>query len=169
MQSTTLTCICTHCRTSSVRTAVLDSYMLRIYSHYRWLHSYMLLVCSQHCRPAFVCVAKPRWYTLLSYIRTCYTSAAITAGYIRKCYLSAVNIVDLCSYALQNLIAAHCCPTFVCAARLPSTSSTCDRKHCRSSLVRTAVLHSYGLLVCCLHHRPAFIHVAEAHWYAMLT
>jgi len=45
MQSPPLTCICTRCRTSSVRTAVLHSYMLRVCRHYRWLHSYALLIC----------------------------------------------------------------------------------------------------------------------------
>jgi len=183
MQSTPLTCIRTRCRTSLVHTTVLHSYMRRVCRHYRWLHSYVLLVCRQHRRPAFVRVAKPRCYPLLSYIGTCCSSADY--------------IVDLRSYALQNLVSTHGCPTFVHAARLPplplatfvraprlpSTSSTCVRTHCRTSLVHTAVVHSYTLhvchhyhwlptyvlLVCCLHHRPAFVRVAEARWYPLLS
>ena len=142
MQSTPLTCVCTCCRTSLLQTTVLHSYMLRICCHCRWLHSYMRLVCRQHHRPTFVRVAEPRWYTPLFYIRTCCTFAAINAGYIRMCYSSAVNIFDLRSYVLQNLVAIHSSPTSVGAARLPSMSSTCIRKHCRSSLVCTALLHS---------------------------
>jgi len=105
------------------------------------------------------------------------------AGYICTCSTSAVNTAELRSYALQNLIGKHCCPTFVPAAclpslplatfvratRLPSTSSTCIRTRFKTSLLPTAVLHSYVLLVCCRHHRPAFIRVAEACWYALLS
>jgi len=118
LASTSSTCIRTCCRTSLVHTAVLHSNMLRVCSHYRWLHSYVLLVCRQHRRPAFVCVAKPCCYPLLSYIRTCCSSA--------------VYIVHLRSYALQKLVGTHGCPTFVRAARLPSTSSTCVHTRCRS-------------------------------------
>jgi len=163
MQSTALTCIRTRCRTSFVHTTVL--------------HSYVLLVCRQHRRPAFVRIAKPRCYPLLSYIGTCYSSADY--------------IVDLRLYALQNLVGTHGCPTFVHAVRLPplplatfvrtpslpSTSSTCVRTHCRTSLVHTAAvhlytlhigrhycwLHSYVLLVCRQHRQPAFVRVAEPH------
>ena len=151
MPSTPLTCVRTCCRTSLVHTADLHSYMLRICRHCRWLHSYVLLVCRQHHRPPFVRVATPRRYARLSYIRTCCASAAIAAGYIRTCYSSAVNIVDLRSYVWQNLVATHRCPTFVRAARLPSTSSTCIRTPCRSLLVHTALVHSYALLVCSHH------------------
>jgi len=213
--------------------------MLRVCHHYRWLHSYVLIVCRQHRRPAFVRVAKPRWYALLfyiltccsyainivdlrsyallnlvgthhcptfvhaarlmplpmstfvvyrqhrlpafvriaelhwytplSYIRTCCASAAIAAGYIRMCCSSAVNIIDLRSYALQNLVDTHCCPTFVRAARLLSSSSTCIRTHCRASLVPSAVLHSYALLVCRQHRRPAFARIVELRWYPLLS
>ena len=169
MQSTPLTCVRSRCRTSLVHTAVLHTYMLHVCHHYRWLHSYALLVCRQHRRPAFVCVAKPRCYPLLSYIGTCSSSA--------------VNIVDLLSYVLQNLVGTHRCrtfihtarlpslpmATFVRTARLPSTSSTCVRTHCKTSLLSTAVLHSYVLLVCYLHRRPAFVLVAEACWYPLLS
>jgi len=151
LPSTSSNCIRTHCRTSLVYTAVVHSYTLHICRHYCWLHSYVILVCRQHRQPAFVRVAESSWYTPLSYIRTRCTSAAITAGYIRKRCSSAVNIVDLHSYTLQNLIATHCCRTFVPAARLPSASSTCVRMRCRSSLVPTAFLHSYALLVCSQH------------------
>ena len=81
----------------------------------------------------FVRIAEPRWYVSLSYIRT-------------RC-LSAIYITDLRSYALQNLIGMYRCPTFVCAARLPSTSLTYLRTHCRTPLVRTAVRHLYVLHV----------------------
>jgi len=151
MQSTPLTCVRMRCRTLSVRTAVLHSYMLRVCHHYRWLHLCVHLVCRQHHLPAFVRVPEPPWYTPLSYIRTRCTIATITAGYIRTCSSSAMKIVDLRSYALQNLVATHCCPTFIHAARLLSTSSTCVHTRCRSSLVRTAVIHSYALLVCSQH------------------
>jgi len=137
MQAPPLTCVRTRCRTLLVHTAVLHSYMLRVCRHCRWLHSYVLLVCRQHRRPAFVRVAKPGWYTLLSYIRM-------------RCS-SAVYIVDQHSYALDNLVGTHCCPTFIRAAPMPSTSSTSVRKRCRASLVTTAVLHSYALLVCRQH------------------
>jgi len=143
--------------------------MLRVCCHYRWLHSYVLLVCRQHCRHVFVRVAEPRWYTPLSYIRTRCTSAAITTGYIRMCCSSAVNIVDLHPYALDNLVGMHCCPAFVRAGPMPSTSSTWVRTRCRASLVPTAVLHLYALLVCRQHHRPAFAHVAELRWYPLLS
>jgi len=151
MPSTPLTCVRTRCRTSLVHTAVLHSHLLRVGRHCRWLHSYALLVCRQHRRPAFVRVAKPRRYVLLSYIRT-------------RCSY-AINTADLRSYALQNLVGTHRCPTFAPAARLPplplatfvptarlpSTSSTCVRTRCKTSSVLTAVLHSYALLVCRLH------------------
>jgi len=183
LPTTSSTCVRTRCRTSSVHTAVLHSYMLRVCRHYHWLHSYVLLVCRQHRRPAFVRIAEPRWYTPLPYIRTRCTSAATTAGYIRTCSSSAVKIVNLRSYTLQNLVGTHCCPTFVHAARLPplplatfiraaplpSTSSTCVRTRCKTSLLPTAVLHSYVLLVCRLHRRPAFVRVAEARWYPLLS
>jgi len=150
-QSTPLTCVRTRCRTSLVHTAVLHSYTLHVCHHYHWLPTYVLLVCRLHRRPPFVHVAEARWYPLLSYIRT-------------RCSY-AVNTTDLRSYALQNLVGTHRCPTFVhaaClpplplatfvhAARLPSTSSTCVRIRCKTSLVRTAVLHSYALLVSSQH------------------
>jgi len=41
--------------------------------------------------------------------------------------------------------------------------------HCRTSLVCTAVLHSYVLLVCRQHRRPPFLRVAEPQWYAPLS
>ena len=183
LPSTSSTCVRTLCKTSLLPTAVL--------------HSYVLLVCRLHRRPAFVPIAEPRRYARLSYIRTCCASAAITAGYIRTCSSSAVNIVDLRSYALQNLVGTQGCPTFVHAARLPplplatfvraprlpSTSSTCVRMRCRTSLVHTTVVYSYMLhvchhyrwlptyvlLVCHLHRRPAFVLVAEARWYPLLS
>jgi len=141
LPSTSSTCIRRCCKTSSVRTAVL--------------HSYALLVCRLHRRPAFVHIAEARRYALLSYISM-------------RCS-SAVYIVDLCSYALQKLVGTHCCPTFVCAAHLPSIPSTCIRTRCKTSTVRNAVLHSYVLLVCHLHRRPAFVRVAEPRWYALLS
>jgi len=74
-----------------------------------------------------------------------------SASCIRTRCLSAVIIADLRSYALQNLVATHFYPTFlfspcllplplatfIRAARLPSTSPTSVRTHCRTSLVRT--------------------------------
>jgi len=169
LPSISSTCVRTHCKTSLLPTAVL--------------HWYLLLVWRLHCRPAFVRIAEPRRYARLSYICTCCASAAITAGYIRTCSSSAVNIVDLRSYTLQNLVGTHRCHTFVHVARLPSlplatfvctagrpsTSSTCVRTRCKTSLLPTAVLHSYVLLVCSLHHRPAFVLVAEACWYPLLS
>jgi len=169
MQSTPLTCVRTRCRTSLVHTAVLHSYTLHVCRHYRWLHSYALLICRQHRRPAFVRVAKPRCYPVLSYIRMCCSSA--------------VYIVDLRSYALQKLVGTHCSPTFVRAARMQSTPLTCVRMRCRTSLVHTAVLHSYtlhvcrhyhwrhsyALLVCRQHRRPAFVRVAKPRCYPLLS
>ena len=131
--STSSTCVRTCCRTLLVHTAVLHSYTLQVCRHYHWLHSYALLLCHQHRRPAFVRVAKPRCYPLLSYIRTCCSSA--------------IYIVDLHSYALQKLVGIHCFPTFVRAARMQTTPLTCIRTRCRTSLVPTAVLHSYTLHV----------------------
>jgi len=133
LPSTSSTCVRTRCKTSLLPTAVL--------------HSYVLLVCRLHRRPAFVRVAEARWYPMLSYIRT-------------RCSYE-VNTADLCSYALRNLVGTHGCPTFVHAARLPplplttfvraarlpSTSSTCIRTRFKTSLLSTAVLHSYVLLV----------------------
>ena len=150
--STPLTCIRTRCRTSLIRTAVLHSYMLRVCRHYRGLNLHALLGYRQHRRAAFVRTAEPRWYAPLFYIRT-------------RCS-STVNLVHLHSHTLQNLVDTHRCPTFVHAARLPplllttfpraarmlSTPLTCVRTHCRTSLVRNAVLHSYLLRVC-RHYR----------------
>ena len=163
--------------------AVLHSYMLRVCRHYRWLHSYLLLVCLQHRRPAFVRVAEPCWYTPLLYIHTLCMSATITAGYLRTCCSSAVYIIDLRSYTLQKLVGTHCSPTFVCAARMQSSPLTCVCTCCRTSLVHTAVLHSYtlhvcdhyrrlhsyALLVCRQHHRPAFVRVAKPRSYPLLS
>ena len=211
LPSTSLTYVCTCGRTSLEFTTVL--------------HWYALLVCRQNCRPPFVRVAEPRWYSPLSYFRTRFSSAVNIAelrsyalqnlvcmcrcptfvpaarlpstsrprlvrvaeprwysplSYIRTHCSSAVNIAELHSYALQNLVGIHRCPTFVCAAPLPSTSLTyvrmrCTsavyivtyaRTRCRTSLVFTAVLHSYALLVCRQHRRPPFVCVAEPRWYA---
>jgi len=143
LPSTSLTSIRTHCRTL-VRIAVRHLYILRVCCHYRWLHSYALLVCCQHCRPLFVHIAEPRRYAPLSDICMCSVSAAITAGYIRTHCSFAVNIADLRSYALQNLIGTYRSQTFlypphlplllratcVRAARLPSTSPNSVRTHC---------------------------------------
>ena len=150
MQSTPLTYVRTSCGTSSVRTAVLHSYMLRVCRHYRWLHSYALLVYRQHRRPAFVRVAEPRWYTPLSYICTLCASAAIATGYICTYSMSAVNTAELHSYALQNLVGMHCCPTFVPAACLPS-------------------LPLATFVVCRQHRVPPFVRAAERHWYTPLS
>jgi len=157
LPSTSLTYIRTRCtstvyiatyartrrRTSLLFTAVLHSYALLVCRLHRDLRSFALqnLVGMHLCptfvsaarlpstsRPPFVRVAEPRWYALLSYIH-------------KRCS-SGVYIADLRSYALQNLVGIHHCPTFVRAARLPSTSPTSVRTHCRTSLVRTAVLHS---------------------------
>jgi len=183
MPSIPLTCICTRCRSSLVHSAVVHSYTLHICHHYCWLPTYVLLVCRQHRRPAFVRVAEPRWYTPLSYIRTRCTSATITTGYLHTCCSSAVYIVDLRSYALQKQVGTHCSPTFVRTARMQSTPLTCIRTRCRTSMMHTTVVHSYTLhvchhyrwlpmyvlLVCCLHCRPAFVRVAEARWYPLLS
>jgi len=193
LPSTSSSCVRMRCRASLVPTAVLHSYALLVYrqhrqpafvrvaelrwyplhlymlpvcTHYSWLHLYMLLVYRQHHRPAFVRVTKLRWYPLLSYSCTCCASAPITAGYIRTCCRSTVNIVDLRSSALQNIVGTHCCPTFEHAVRVPpfplttfahaarmlSTPLTCVHTRCRTSLIRTAVLHSYMLRVC-RHYR----------------
>jgi len=77
----------------------------------------------------------------------------------------------------------HSCPTFVHAAclqplpldtfvraiRQSSTSSTCFCKHFKTSLLPTAIIHLYVLQVCRRQCRPAFIRVAEARWYALLS
>ena len=204
LPSTSLTCMDTHCRTSSLRTAVLYSYILHVCCLCRWLHPYLLLVCFLHRRPAFACVAELRCYPLLSYIPTRCSYAINIADlhscvaephwylllcYIRTCCSYAVNTADLRSHVLQCLTCAHCCSTFapaahlapvllatfVCAARLPSTSSTCMGTWCRTLSLRTAVLHSYMLHVCCycrwlhpymllvchLHRRPAWVQGTE--------
>ena len=151
LPSTSSTCVRTRCKTSLLPTAVL--------------HLYMLLVCCLHRRPAFVRILVARWYPLLSYIRT-------------RCSY-AVNTADLHCYALRNLIGTHGrhtfvhaarlpplpLATFVRAARLPSTSSTCVRTRCRTSLVHTAVLHSYTLRVCryCRWLHMYVLHVCRQH------
>jgi len=141
LPSTSLTYVCTRGRTSLEFTTVL--------------HWYALLICRQNRQPPFVRIAEPRWYSPLSYIRT-------------HCS-SAVNIADLRSYALQNLVCMCRCPTFVRTASLPSTSLTYVRTRGRTSLEFTTVLHSYALLVCCQHRRPPFVRVAEPRWYAPLS
>jgi len=112
------------------------------------LYSYALLICHQHRRPTFVRIAEPHWYTPQSDIFISSASTTITTGYIRTCCSSAVNIAELRSYALQNLVCMCRCPTFVPAAPRPSTLLTYVRRHCRTSLEFTTVLHSYVLLIC---------------------
>jgi len=183
-----LTCVDSHCRSSSLRTAVLHIYMLCVCRLCRWLHTYALLLCHLHCRPVLARIAELCCYPLLSYIHTC--------------CLSAVNMIDPSGYALQNLVAMHHYPTFlhtvclpplllatsVCTARLLSTSSTCIRlqsffgTHCYPTFVRaahllstslpyvdtycrtyslcTAVLYSYILYICCLYH---WLHLYTLH------
>jgi len=175
-----LSYICTRC-SYAVNIVDLRSYALQnlVGTHHcpTFVHAVRLLplplftfvVCRRHRLPVFVHVAEVHWYTPLSYIRTCCASAAIATGYIRTCCSSAVNIVDLRSYALQNLVGTHCCPTFVRAACLLSTLSTWVGMRCRASLVPTAFLHSYALLVCHQHRRPAFTRIAELRWYPLLS
>jgi len=103
----------TCCRTLLVCTSVRHFYVLRVCRHYRWLHSYALLVGRQHRRPTFVCVAEPRWYTLQSDIFLSSASAAIMAGYICTCCSSAINIAELRSYALLNHVATQFHPTLL--------------------------------------------------------
>jgi len=97
------------------------------------------------------------------------TSAAITAGYFRTRCSSAVNIAELRSYALQNLVCLCRCPTFVRAAPLPSTSLTYVRTRGSTSLEFTTVLHLYALLVCRQNRRPPFVRIAEPCWYVPLS
>jgi len=165
MQSTSLTCICTHCRALLVPTAILHLHLLRVYRHYCWLHLYALFVCSQDCRPAWVRRAEPRWYPLQSFIRTRCSSALYIIdlhllaellwypllSYIRTRCLYAVNIADLCScvaephwYLLLSYIRT-CCSYALNSADL------------RSNVLQglagsTAVLHSHLLHLCC-HYR----------------
>jgi len=163
------------CRASLVPTAVL--------------HSYELLVYCKHHRPAWVGITETCHYPRLPYIPTCYVSDAITTGYISTRSSSAVYIIDLRSYALQSFVATHCCPPFLHAAHLPSTSlicihvlhnlistcccatfihaarrsltlSTCVRMYCTASLVPTAILH--------LHMRRVCHHCHWLHPYALL-
>jgi len=117
------------------------------------LRSYAVqnLVGMHRC-PTFVRAARLRSTSLTSVHTRCRISLVCTAVYIRMRCSSAVNIADLRSYVLQNLVGMHRCPTFVRAARLPSTSLTSVRTRCRTSLVCSAVLHSYALLVC--RHSP---------------
>jgi len=105
-----------------------------------------------HRCPTFVRTARLPSTSLTSVRTRCRISLVCTAVYIRTCCSSAVNIADLRFYVLQNLVGMHRCRTFVRTARLPSTSLTSVRTCCRTSLVCTAVLHSYALLVC--HHSP---------------
>jgi len=104
-----------------------------------------------HRCPTFVRAARLPSTSLTSVRTRCRISLVCTAVYIRTRCSSAVDIADLRSYALQNLAGMHRCPRLVRAAHLPSTSSTSVRTHCRTSLVCTAVLHLYALLVHCLH------------------
>ena len=146
LPSTSLTYVRTYCRTPLVRTAVRHLYVLRVCHLYHWLHTYALLFCHQHCQLPFVRIAEPRCY-----IPTLSVSAAMTTGYIRMLRSPAVIIANLRSDALQNLVGMHRCPTFVRAARLPSTSPTSVFTCCRTSMVCTAVLHSYVLRICHCH------------------
>jgi len=57
LPSTSSTCIDACCRTSSLHTAVLYSYILRICRLCHWLDLYMLLICHLHHRPVFACRA----------------------------------------------------------------------------------------------------------------
>ena len=108
--------------------------------------------------------------TLLTCVRTrCRTSLVFAAVLLSYVLLVCLNTADLHSYMLQNLVGTHCCPTFVRAARIPSTLLTYVRTRCKTSLVPTAVVDSYALLVCRLHRRPGFAHVAEHRWYPLLS
>jgi len=73
----------------------------------------------------------------------CSASATITAGYIRTRCLSAINIIDLSSYALQNS-GTHHCQTFVYPPCLPPLPLSYTRTHC-SSAVNITDLCSYAL------------------------
>ena len=126
-----------HCRASLVPSAVLPSHLLCICPHCHWLHPYMLLsaiyIVDLHS------LAELLWYPLLSYICT-------------HCS-SAINIVDLRGYALQNLVATRGCPT----SYTLHVSYLCHWQH------------PYVLLICCLHRRPAFAHIAELCCYPLLS
>jgi len=117
----------------------------------------------------FVRVAEPRSYAPLFYIRT-------------RCS-SAVNMANLRSDALENVVGKLHCPAFVRGACLPSSSLTYVCMRCRTSLLRTSILHSYilyvchhyrwlhsyALLTCRQHHRTPFVRIAEPHWYVPLS
>jgi len=72
---------------------------------------------------------------------------------------SAVNIVDLCGYALQNLVAMHSCPTFLHAVCLPPLLL--------ATSVRTARLLSTSSNFVRLqsffgtHYCPTFVHATR--------
>jgi len=70
-------------------------------------------------------------------------SATITAGYIRTRCSSAVNIANLCSYALQNS-GTHRCQTFVYPLCLPPLLLSYIRTQC-SSAINIADIRSYAL------------------------
>jgi len=183
LPSTSLTYVRTR-GTSAVYIADLRSYALHVCRLHRDLRSYALqkLVGIHRC-PTFVRAVRLPSTSPTSVGTRCRTSlvrtmsdicmssasAAITAGYIRTHCSSAVNIAELHSYALQNLVCMCRCPTFVRAAPLPSTSLTYVRTCGRTSLEFTTVLHSYALLVCRQNRRPPFVCIAEPRWYVPLS
>jgi len=129
-----------------------------------------------HRCPTFVRAARLPSSSLSSVRTHCRTSLVGTAVYICMRCLTAVNIANLHSCALQNLVGMHCCPTFIHAARLPSTSLTSVCTCCRISLVCTAVyictrclsavniaiLHSHALEnPICMCHCPTFVRAAR--------
>jgi len=135
--------------------------VLHVCRHYRWLHSYAVLFCHQHCRPPFVRIAEPRCYALPSYIPAFSVSAAMTAGYIRTRRSPATIIANIRSEALPNFVGMYRCPTFVRAACLPSASLTYVRTHCRTPSVRTTVRHLYVLHICHHYGCPTFVRTAR--------
>ena len=92
-----------------------------------------------HRCPTFVRAAHLPLSSLTSVRTRCRPSLVCTAVYIRTRCSSAINIPNLHSYTLQNLIGMHHCPIFVHAAHLLSTSLTSVRTCCRTALVCTAV------------------------------
>jgi len=90
LQSTSLTYVCTYCRTSLVCTAVRHLYVLRIWHHYLWLYLYALLICCHHCQTRFVSIVEPIGMYPVQH-----------------------------SYVLQNCSAIFLCPIFLHVLPLP--------------------------------------------------
>jgi len=141
MPSTSPTYIHTRSRTTPLHTCVLHSTRT---ASAAILRSYALPnpVGTHRC-PTFVHSARMP-STSPTYVRTRSRTTHLHTSVLHSRRSASATILRSC--ALPNLVGTHHCPTFVCAASLPSISPAYGHTRCRTTLLCTSVLHStcYG-------------------------